>query len=70
MDNNRLLTTREAASYLCVSKAFLERDRWEGASIPFVRIGSRSVRYKATDLEAYVQARREQRESRSDAIDA
>lgn len=30
-----LLTTTQAANILGVSKAFLERDRWAGARIPF-----------------------------------
>lgn len=51
-----LLTTKEAANYLCVSEAFLERDRWAGARIPFVRIGSRAVRYEISALEAYIKA--------------
>jgi len=57
MDNTQLLTTSQAANYLCVSKAFLERDRWAGARVPFIKIGSRAVRYRATDLEAYIESR-------------
>jgi predicted DNA-binding transcriptional regulator AlpA len=49
-----LLTTKQAASYLSVSSAFLERDRWAGARIPFRRIGTRAVRYLLSDLETYV----------------
>lgn len=59
-----LLTTREAAEYLGVSKAFLERDRWAGARIPFVKIGARAVRYRTSDLEAYLD--RQVRRSTSD----
>jgi len=55
MDN--LLTTKQAARFLSVSVAFLERDRWAGAEIPFVRVGSRSVRYQLSELEAYVRSR-------------
>ncbi len=51
---DRLLTTKEAAAYLGVSGAFLERDRWAGARIPFVRVGSRAVRYRLGELENYV----------------
>ncbi len=51
---DRLLTTKDAAAYLGVSAAFLERDRWAGARIPFVRIGSRAVRYRLGELENYV----------------
>ncbi len=55
--DDRLLTTREAARILCVSDAFLERDRWAGAEIPFVRVGSRGVRYRRSDLDAYIESR-------------
>lgn len=52
-----LLTTKEAADYLGLSKAFLERDRWAGARIPFIRVGSRAVRYRLQDLDDYIEAR-------------
>ncbi|MCC5858606.1 MAG: helix-turn-helix domain-containing protein [Ectothiorhodospiraceae bacterium] len=55
--NSALLTTAEAARYIGMSKAFLERDRWAGARIPFVRVGSRAVRYRQADLEAYLGSR-------------
>lgn len=51
---HHLLSTGEAAQLLGVSKAFLERDRWAGARIPFIRVGSRAVRYRMADLEAYI----------------
>lgn len=54
---SKLLTTKEAARFLGVSEAFLERDRWAGATIPFVRVGSRAVRYELAALEAFVQSR-------------
>ena len=50
----RLVTTKEAACFLGVSPAFLERDRWRGARIPFVKVGTRSVRYELSALEAYI----------------
>lgn len=49
-----LLNTEQAAKYLAVSKAFLERDRWAGARVPFIKVGSRSVRYRLSDLENYI----------------
>lgn len=52
----KLLTTKEAAKYLGMSEAFLERDRWGGAKIPFVRIGSRAVRYEFSTLENHVKS--------------
>ena len=50
-----LLNTKQAAEYLGVSAAFLERDRWAGARIPFVKLGTRSVRYRQDDLELYIE---------------
>jgi hypothetical protein len=55
--SEQLVSTKDAARILCVSEAFLERDRWAGARIPFVKIG-RAVRYCQSDLDAYVAVRR------------
>lgn len=52
--SDSLLTTTEAATLLGVSKYYLERDRWVGAQIPFVRVGTRLVRYRREDLERYI----------------
>lgn len=53
----QLLNTLQAAQFLGLSKAFLERDRWAGAKVPFIKIGSRAVRYRLEDLQAYIQSR-------------
>lgn len=50
-----LLNTKQAAKYLSVSAAFLERDRWAGARIPFIKLGSRSVRYRQSDLDQFIE---------------
>jgi hypothetical protein len=57
---NRLLKTKEAARFLGVSCAFLERDRWAGARIPFVKIGARAIRYELSDLETLIAEGRRQ----------
>ena len=59
-----LLNTKEAANYLSLSEAFLERDRWAGAKVPFIKISARAVRYRLDDLEKYVESR--MRKSTSD----
>ena len=51
-----LLTTKQAAPVLGVSIAFLERDRWAGARVPFIKIGARAVRYRLSDLHAYIES--------------
>ena len=61
--NLRLLTSKEAARLLGVSTAYLERDRWagarngQGAAIPYVQVGARAVRYRLSDLQAYIENR-------------
>lgn len=57
MNQDHLLTTHQAARFLGVSDSFLERDRWAGAKIPFIRVGARAVRYRPADLEAFVKQR-------------
>lgn len=54
---SNLLNTKQAANILGVSPAFLERDRWAGAKVPFIRIGSRSIRYRSEDLNTFIQSR-------------
>lgn len=55
----QLLNTQQAAEFLGVSVAFLERDRWAGARVPFIKVGSRAVRYKQSDLDQYIEACRQ-----------
>jgi len=62
--NNKLVTTEQAANYICMSKAFLERDRWAGARIPFIKVGSRAVRYRLSDLDTFLD--KQVRQSTSD----
>jgi len=54
---DNLLTTKQAAPILGVSKAFLERDRWAGAKVPYIKVGSRAVRYRMSDLMNYIESR-------------
>ena len=53
-----LLNTPAAATYLGVSKAFLERDRWAGPTIPFIKVGPRAVRYRLDDLDEYLNSKK------------
>lgn len=51
-----LLTQLEAATLLHLSERTLERLRVSGAGPKFVRLG-RSIRYRPTDIEAYIASR-------------
>jgi len=48
-----LMKQEEVAEYLQVSTKWLERDRWAGPTLPFVKFG-RHVRYRASDLAAFI----------------
>ena len=59
-DNETLLSTEKAAKFLGVSVVFLERDRErERSNIQYMRIGDLEIRYKKSDLLAYVDRRTE-----------
>ena len=50
-----LLTSRQAAEYLGLTKRFLERRRLVRQGPPFVRISKRCVRYRRSDLDEWIQ---------------
>jgi len=51
-----ILTTREAADYVRLSKPTLERFRVSGDGPVFVKMGS-AVRYRVCDLNAWLETR-------------
>lgn len=51
---NRLLRTEEVAELLSLKKNTLEIWRHEGKGPAFVRINGRSIRYRAEDVQAYL----------------
>ena len=59
----RLVTEAEAAEMLGMTVSFLQARRVRGGGPPFVRVGSRTVRYDIRDLESWI--RRQRRESTS-----
>jgi hypothetical protein len=52
----QLLDTKQAAALIGMSVAFLERDRWAGARIPYIKVGVRAVRYRLSDLMSYIES--------------
>ena len=61
-----VLRTPDAAKYIGLSPSTLTKMRLRGGddTPPFVKLGSRSVGYRVTDLDSWVEARR--RSSTSD----
>ena len=58
-DPERLLDEDETAGFRGCSKATMQRDRWAGTGIPYVKCG-RKARYLARDVLASVMATRVQ----------
>ena len=50
---NQFLTRKQAAEFLCLQKCTLESWAVKGGGPAFVKFG-RAVRYRISDLEAYV----------------
>ena len=52
------LTTKEAASYLRLSKSYLDKLRVYGGGPEFIRLGQRKIVYAKSDLDAWAGSRR------------
>ena len=53
---DNLLKERDAAPIVGMSVAWLQRKRWEGGGPPYVKY-DRAVRYRESDLLAWIEAR-------------
>lgn len=58
MQLDRLLSTRQAATVIGVSVSTLKRMRYAGLGPVYVKVGSRTYRYSAGDIEDWVRDRR------------
>lgn len=54
--DKQLLNNQEAAAFLGVSPDTLPRWRWAGTGPAYILVG-RSIKYKVSDLEAYLKTR-------------
>lgn len=52
----QLLRDPQAADFLNVSIAWLQRQRWLGTGPCYIKVGARAVRYRKDDLDAWVSA--------------
>ena len=59
-----IMSTKEAAAYLGVSAQFLHTDRHISIqsetppTVPYLRIGTRMIRYRKADLDAFLEQSR------------
>ena len=56
-NDKHLLTEREAADFLGVTGRCLQAWRYRGGGPKFVRISSRCIRYRQSDLREWTEAR-------------
>jgi excisionase family DNA binding protein len=54
---SRLLDEFELASWLSISVRTLRNWRVQGGQIPFIRVGKKAVRYRSSDVEAWLASR-------------
>ena len=59
----RLVRQKKAAERLDLSEATLERDRWRGGDIPYIKVGPRAIRYDLNQLDAYLESRTVRKEA-------
>lgn len=56
MTTDKLMTTQEAAAYVRLSPSLLNKLRLTGGGPVFVRLAGRAIRYRQSDLDAWVAA--------------
>ena len=54
----KLLHPKEAAQVLCMSEAWLARERWKKTGPAYVEVGSRARRYRYGDLLDWIEKNR------------
>jgi predicted DNA-binding transcriptional regulator AlpA len=57
LDDQKYLTTREAAARIKLGKSTLERMRVEGTGPTFIRATAKRIVYRLADLDAYLAER-------------
>jgi excisionase family DNA binding protein len=57
MSDDRLLTAREVADYLGMSAGWV-LDKWEAGELPGFRLSGRAVRFRRSEIEAWLKERR------------
>lgn len=53
-NDDRLLTTEQAGARFGIEPTLLARIRREGNGPPFVRLGGRTIKYRAQDVRAWI----------------
>ncbi len=55
MNINKLVSPKQTAEILCLKESTLSQYRWRGDKrLPWVKLG-KSIRYKLSDIEAFIE---------------
>lgn len=54
MTEDAFLTSMQLSQRWCISSSTLERWRWLGVGLPYIKVGGR-IRYRLADITAYEQ---------------
>jgi predicted DNA-binding transcriptional regulator AlpA len=68
-ERTRLLDEDEAADYLGLSPRTLQGLRVKGGGPDYIKLGSRAVRYRLSDLEEFIEDRRQSSTSDDEDFD-
>ncbi|BCO41341.1 hypothetical protein MINTM001_24800 [Mycobacterium paraintracellulare] len=60
-DPSAIATSAEVAEFLHITEAALAQDRYRGTGPKFIKVGGRRVRYRWSDVYAYLDANTVQR---------
>jgi hypothetical protein len=67
-NDQRYLSTRDAAAHINLGKSTLERMRIEGNGPTFIRATAKRVVYRLEDLDAYLEERRRRSTAEPDRV--
>jgi len=56
-DPQASMTTAETASWLGVSRVWMEQQRWKGQGPPYIRLSAGLIRYRRDQVLAWLEAR-------------
>lgn len=67
MTTESFLTAKQLSQRWCISPSTLERWRWLGVGLPYIKVGGR-IRYRLADIQAYERGRLKTNAARDEGV--
>lgn len=67
MTTESFLTAKQLSQRWCISPSTLERWRWLGVGLPYIKVGGR-IRYRLADIQAYERDRLKTNAARDEGV--